>query len=103
MAPMKQILMFSSYIFGYIFTFGYVIVKEFEMTSQDQLLLNYALHKNKEQKGKNKKSYDPLKPWERIHQTQILIKVLDSVPQEAKMESKVGGYKIVAIVVPSGE
>lgn len=29
---MKQILMFSSCIFGYIFTFGYVIVKEFEMT-----------------------------------------------------------------------
>lgn len=38
-----------------------------------------------------------------IHQTQIIIKVLDSASQEAKMESKVGGYKIVAIVHPSGE
>lgn len=37
------------------------------------------------------------------HQAQILIKVLDSVSQEAKMESKVGGYKIVAILHPSGE
>lgn len=29
--------------------------------------------------------------------------MLDSVSQKAKMESKVGGYKIVAIVLPSGK
>lgn len=35
--------------------------------------------------------------------TQILIKVFDSVFQEAAMDSTVSGYKIVAIVLPSGE
>lgn len=35
--------------------------------------------------------------------TQILIKVFDSISQEAGMESKVGGYKVVTIVLPSGE
>lgn len=35
--------------------------------------------------------------------TQILIKVFDSLSQEARIESEVRGYKIVTIVLPSGE